>query len=974
TAQSSTYDLPAAIGARKSQTTEFWSVPHPATGLRLVSGSWPAQSRGSGEVPVALSSVVAEQFGLAVGDGFAVRSRLDGRRVRVVVAGVWAPRPSTGAAGGRPVAGWATDALVRRGHTGDASFSTWGPLLVSHGRFPQVGPSGTVEWRAVPDWGEATLSAVARVRERAAALSQDVAAAAAGREHSGAVQVSNPLPDLLARQVRGLVVFRSLVLVPAALVAAVALAGLLLTASLLAAARASEEDLLRSRGASPWQLVRPTALEATAVAVVGVVLGPWLASGVLSLAWHPVLPGVAGWVAAVVTGAICAVVLTLPSGVRAVRQWDARTGDAAGPSRRAMTVRAAVVLVVAGLGVVAADQLRRYGVSGAGGGVYGVDPLLVAAPAVVLLAGGLLAEVALVPLVRTVAASATYVRGLAFLVGSNAVSRDPARSLPVAVVVALAAGSATFAVEQVASQDAARAARAAYVVGGDVQVTVVPPVRRLGVADQWRALSGVSGVAQATAVYRSTDSLQQQQVQTLAVDLSQLDGTTLSPASSVSGLSPEVVDRLRTRPWRGGPVLPAGAAAHGVRVKVASSFGRVSQVTAVLAGPSGALYPAGGPARSGGAAAAPTRGHSRLRLVAAVISLDTVKACRSGRPPKNATVRMGSVSSGGRTLGVRSPRWLLPGKTSATGRQTSVGVSACPPGFGGGAEYVGNHPPDVGARTLVMLFGPPPHPVSAVPAVVTSTLADDLGVGVGDSVTENAFGLPLKLRVVGIRPDLTTVDRPDGAVLIDAAALVPHLLRAGLDLGPDQWWLRLTPGAAAPKVADQVAGLSGVAASVTTRTQVRHRLDDSSAAGGRGVAVALWVSAGVAVALTGLVLVGATVLRRPERRRRGAVLQILGGSGRLVLGVLGWEYLLTAVVGALGGAGVGTLVVWLMLGPLTLDATGAPIVPAASLVVPVVPLVVLLVVLLALPAVTALLVAGRDRDTDLTVVGREATP
>ena len=234
-------------------------------------------------------------------------------------------------------------------------------------------------------------------------------------------------------------------------------AALLLTlAGVLATRRRGALALVRGRGTSRRQSLAADVVEALVVGVAAAAV----ATAVLALA------GVAavGLPLLVVSGGLLLLVLAGRADAR--RPLGAlvsqRGHDAVG---RASSRRVVVEVLLVGVALVAVVSLRRRGLVPDGE----VDPLVVAAPVLAVLAAALLVT-RLVPLpLRAVDAFARRRQGLALQVGVARATRDPrARAVVPLVVVGIAVAGFAAAVD--ASVGAGQRAAGALVAGADVRV------------------------------------------------------------------------------------------------------------------------------------------------------------------------------------------------------------------------------------------------------------------------------------------------------------------------------------------------------------------------------------------------------------------------------------------------------------------------------------------------------------------------
>ena len=143
--------------------------------------------------------------------------------------------------------------------------------------------------------------------------------------------------------------------------------------------------------------------------------------------------------------------------------------------RRTLTLLATTLMLVVALGALAVVELRGFGDAvGAATTTSALDPLLVAAPALLLLSvAAVVALLALPPALRLVARLLGG-RGVPLVLGTRFAARAPARAIPFALAVTLATGTLAFAAIERSSSEQARVDRATYVTGADVRVTAPP--------------------------------------------------------------------------------------------------------------------------------------------------------------------------------------------------------------------------------------------------------------------------------------------------------------------------------------------------------------------------------------------------------------------------------------------------------------------------------------------------------------------
>ena len=165
------------------------------------------------------------------------------------------------------------------------------------------------------------------------------------------LNVTSSLPQRLNGIASTIVLTRSLFTIAALLLLVVAGAGLLLAARLLAGLREEESALLRARGATRSQVVRPVLAEATllgaAAGLAGMLVGTYLTSVLGRLAGlrlggytgHGIIP--LAWLSALAMLVLCVVVMAWPA-LHAPTPDAARLRRAGRPGSRASPGQAAI--------------------------------------------------------------------------------------------------------------------------------------------------------------------------------------------------------------------------------------------------------------------------------------------------------------------------------------------------------------------------------------------------------------------------------------------------------------------------------------------------------------------------------------------------------------------------------------------------------------------------------------------------------
>ncbi|MET8749952.1 hypothetical protein ABZW32_07665 [Streptomyces sp. NPDC004667] len=445
-------------------------LPRVTSHARIVEGRWPGGAPAGAPLPVALAKSAAETLDARIGTVFKTQSAV-GTPFLAEIVGLyaaddpadvyWDGLPCPTAACLTPT--WRVTALV--GAEGVERMGEWGGTVRDFWRLPL--DTGTVRADRLPGTSAAVASYLAGPT------------AAGLRESTGRaeLQVTSELPRLFAQaRARQQAAAPLAALGPAGL-AGEALVVLCLAAGLGADRRTAELLLLRARGASRRGIVRRLLAEGAVTVLPAAALATALAFVLLPVP----RPGPALLAAGAVT---LLALLAFP--VRAFVLLSGRGGRA--PRRRLV----AELLVLAAT-VAAVVEVNRRGVAPAG---TGLDPLLVAAPLLLALCGGLLLARLLPVLVRVLSHAAGRGRGLIGFLGLARAARGggggsrPSVLPLIALLLAVTTGG--FGATVLASVDTSRHQVARAAIGGDAQVAAPP----LGTVPEafTKAASGLPGV------------------------------------------------------------------------------------------------------------------------------------------------------------------------------------------------------------------------------------------------------------------------------------------------------------------------------------------------------------------------------------------------------------------------------------------------------------------------------------------------
>ncbi|HEX5167122.1 MAG TPA: FtsX-like permease family protein, partial [Thermomicrobiales bacterium] len=474
TGVSESYALPHADDTDVTDLTVFRYYEDLEDHTALIGGEWPATGTSTDTVEVAISEGTALELQLAIGDDVPVVNRLDETKtVTAIVSGIFAVDDSLD-----PY--WYANELEVAGVEPGSSFTRYGPFVVDEAAFMRVFNQrpATVSWRVVPLIDKMTVDDLPRLRSALSNLEQRIDS---GAQIDSRITGSIELAIMLGKVERSLLATRSGVLILTVQLAILAGYALVLSAGLLVDQRRSETVLLRSRGAGVRQMLALALMEGAVLTVPAVVVGPFLAAWLLrllnvigplagiGLTLHPqvtrtsfVLGGLAG-LAAIVT-------LALPA-IASARSSIEGQGGRSRARTRGIWQRGAIDITLLAVAGLAFYQLRRYGLplTESVRGRLEVDPLLVAAPAIGLLAGALIA-LRLVPLLAAFAERLTTRRGRAVTVLSAwQVARRPLRYARSALLLILALAIGLFTVSYSSTWRVSQGDQADFQIGADVR-------------------------------------------------------------------------------------------------------------------------------------------------------------------------------------------------------------------------------------------------------------------------------------------------------------------------------------------------------------------------------------------------------------------------------------------------------------------------------------------------------------------------
>ncbi|MBO0513263.1 ABC transporter permease [Streptomyces beijiangensis] len=924
----------------------------------LVAGRWPAPGSGT-EVPAALERSLAGRLHLGVGDTL----RLSGAKATPVVLKV------TGLyrGNGRDPGVWASLTSASRGVDSlavvpEASFRA----------HPGLAGDALAAWIGVPDIGRLGVGEIQPLNRRLAAFEESDRRHAVFHGATPALEsmaVSAPLTEAIDRIGTPMVVARSGLYIPAALLAALAAATLVLTARQVAEHRRADTALLGARGAGAARLIWSAAAEWAVVAVPAALAAPFLAGPLLSVLDRAgLLPGevphsaltTVGWAAALVALALHGIA-TLGPVLSAARDRSAVAKLRQRGAKSAAFQRAGTDLVLAAVAVLGWLQLRRYHSPVSGNGT--VDPVLVLVPVVVTVAATLL-TLRLLPFAEYGAAwLARRSAGLVLPLGGWQVSRRATRQAGPALLMVLALAVGALTTSALVMLDRSNTDRARFQVGADLRVqpdeftagAVSGPARH-------SAYSALPGITAATPVVDVPVAVAGDSAGVTAIDTQAVSPTLGREAGAVPALRGDLkgkdtaqqIAALGNRVPEDGFVLPgrptslaldlnldatgpAGRPTPQLTLTIEDGAGLADTVRTALPLPSGerrtVTVPLGKP---GGARYYP------LRITRMAIELPSEPTRRTYELRLHA---IRSDGAPGRTPDRMQWRSLLahqvdpasagcPG-TSPVPRST-LEASLCGLKDVSGGEVLDAvlRGPDASLRVAsgAVELGPLWIGAAPVPALASDAMIAGGLVKVGETVTLDTFnGVRVTFKVTGRIAAVPGFPHGQGRLLVDSRAFAAAVVQTGaVQFGESFWWLSAKDGDAAA-AAGAVRGRQALGTGTDVRSVQRQLEGDPLQHGSRGVLVLCLLVAPL-FAVIGFTMHAVQSTR--ERRREFALLRAIGVRKGQLTGLLWTEQVLIAVIAVLLGSAIGSALAGLVMPLVTVDDQGQQVFPTMLATVP----------------------------------------
>ena len=963
----------------------------------LVSGHWPGAPTGgrlNGAIPAALPASAAALLHVTVGDLLRMRDRNSGGTVRFVVTGLYRPRQVSSEY-------WELDEISLAGSSTASGFTTYGPLTVQAAAFAGTFPVNGGTWLAQPAVASIPADQFTTVAAAVDGLRQELQNAPV----LPALALTTSLPATLDETATDLDVARSLLAICAILLALLATAALLAVARLLAVQREVESAMLTARGATRWQLVRLTAAEAlplcVAAAALGGLLGVLLAlllagtgqaetgqagtgqagTGLAGAAWPT-----AGAATVVAAGAL--VIMLVPA-LTTVSPGTARArrGRQAAISR---VTQAGADLALVLLAVVAGWQLRHYSAVSAGAnGNFGVDPVVVVAPALALVGGTVVALRLLPAGGRAADRLAAHGRRLTAALASWQISRQPLRQGGAALLIVLAVATGTLVLAQRQSWTRSDHDQAAFGAGADVRVDTTQPLT----AAQAGALVGVPRVRHAMPVATfpqyatngealAVDSSQAGQVALLRADQSALPAARLfgtirppgpSPGVTLPGDLAEVGLTARLGPASLGlapaivnvSVQDANGNVYLVQAGTLPADGRDHTLTVSLtSGTRVAVYPLRLTAVTADYTLPATRPHAAVTFAVDGLSGGPGTAQLPGTELASWTASASSseLISVRETTGTSGPSGLpATSSRTASGRAELVTFGS---GYGMAASPGAGLPPSTVDGQLALTAA---APVTTLPGIATQGFLAATNASIGSTVQADFNGEIIGVRIVASVATFPTVSASGGGLIVDLATLQELLTSDSVE--PAQvthWWLATTGRQTPPGLAASLPPGSAVTSAVATEAAL---VSDPLSEVPQRALLAVAIAAAV-LAITGFCVSIAAGVH--QRRAENALLAALGVPPRAAARRLCLEKLMLSLPSALAGLVLGVVLAELLVPAITLTASATTPVPPVLIQFPWAQTLLLALAVAVLPVLAASVTVARRPDAAAELRASEA--
>ncbi|MEV6202183.1 ABC transporter permease [Streptomyces sp. NPDC051771] len=973
--------------------------------LTLVRGAWPSAARPGGVVETALPEEAAKRLNTGPGTVLELTDRLTEKTVRARITGVYkATDPDD------PY--WLLDQEVGGRGVRTVSFTTYGPLLAD----PAVLSSGALAlgdtaWLAEADFSRLDTGGIASLRE--AATGEPARLLADTTAFGTTISVSTGLPTVLAQTERALAVSRSTLLIVAVQLVLLAAYALLLVARLLSTERSGETALLRARGGSRRRIAGLAAAEALLLALPAALLAPLLTGPLTRLfAERSALsslgvrldssPGATVWLVSAGVALACAAAVVAPA--LATRDGDAVSLRKARAGTLPWPVRAGADLGLLLIAGIALWQLRRTPEAAADGS--GIDPVLIAAPALALLAGTVLTLRLLPPAAKLAERRAAGGRGLSAALAGWQFSRRPLRGAGPVLLLVLAVAMGMLAIGQSRSWERSQHDQADFRAGTAVRVLGVGP------GDPARAarLARVPGVREVAPVYRTTMDVAGHNATVLAAATGRLPGGLLMREDLAGGTPAELLAPLSPRDdARPGFAVPEGSRSLVVELRSTAPRGSTpARVTLTLEDAYGV------PSRqSVGQLPADGRAHrftldlgspapDGVRADAGLVLTGIELTARFSEGAERAqALHVDLLGTTGKEEALRTAdpadtlsRWSAASEQSLNGNREDarlIGSAGSPAADGGQRPYsvlytlrgdfTGTYSA-VAEEYTVRLTAPVPKRPGPVPAIASAAFMEASKAKPGDTVRLSLGGRQVEAILTRVVEDLPTtgasgrttdaeaaghVPQDGGAVLVDLTSVNRSLSTADVadPVAPTEWWLTPAPGRTDAVVAALRDRADEEPGELVVRDAIAEDLLGDPLGAGPHTALMAVAAAAAALAAVGFAVGSAGSVR--ERAAEFAVLRALGAPRRRLARLLAAEQGVLIGVGLLVGVALGSLLARVVVPLVVLTGRATRPVPPVLVELPLGEVALLLAGVAALPLAVVAAIALRRNEPAVTL-------
>jgi hypothetical protein len=932
-------------------------------------GQWPEST--DSPYQAVISRDTAQLRDLAVGDELSLLYRHDeDYEVPVQIVGIYQiDNPADRY--------WFDGELDTTGLTEGQSFDTFGPIVVTPAVFFEAATPRTslISWRLSPDFDEMTTTSAPEVRREVNRLSNRIS----NQEFfGGRVNVSTRLNVLISRIERSLLVTQASVTIVIVQLAILAGYALVLTSRLITDHRQVETAVLRARGASTRQLFGLALTEAVCLALPLILVAPFLSVLLLrlfnrfgpleeiNLQIEPSLSSGA-FLASALTGLVGILLLALP----VLRESETTPGGQPTRHRQgseSLWQRAGIDLAVVVVAAIGFLQLRRYSstITQTVEGRLGIDPLLVAAPAIGLIAGAILA-LRIVPLVARIAERvAAKQRAALIALGAWQIARRPLVYSRSMLLLLLAIGIGIFTTAYTETWQQSQIDQSNHQIGADIRIQPDTRFSRLiephTLSDAHRSLDGLSASMPVTIRMEQFGDLRDLGSM-IMIDTEYAEETLLLREDLDPGNFGALLDEMRaSRPEIHQAVLPGEPFRLAVDAEVhpdihdgdpdISSNDRNVQVWLTFVDGEGYKH------RLSPGSVHPEDGQVQLELDFTNSFHDDGFATPTYPLGLTAIEFTTQGPSEGENRGtVELSNWRL--SEDRTGSEwhelssdtlSAVDWGATTHAFSSNTfaemeliqfddvlevAYETSSSTRVTIRSATMRLAPPvPAVEDGVPVLISRELRELGNYQVGDTVLVPIGAFAFDGRVIGVIEAFPgTNAHATPSIVADLPSVVAINERpAESPFAPVERWISIDDGHATDEVVPGLMSQPYTSRRVQASEYQADELQRDPVALGTLGALALGFVAATAVAGAGIMASTAGSAR--QRMSEFLLMRAIGLSPRQLTGWLFLENSLLIILGVLGGTLLGLLLGWLVLPLISLTQTAAQVYPTVQVIIP----------------------------------------